>query len=57
MYLSKTTSSSSFSVHGCIGHEYNLDSFLHVSPNMVPPATITIAPLGFSPVTCLEQEQ
>jgi hypothetical protein len=39
------------------GHVYNLDSLLHVSSNMLPPATVTIASSGLSPVTCPEQEQ
>jgi hypothetical protein len=38
-------------------HVYNLDSFLHVLSNMLPPATFTIASSGLSPTTNPEQEQ
>jgi hypothetical protein len=47
--ISKVASSSSSLVYD---HVYNLNSLLHVSSNMLSPATVTIASSGLSPVTC-----
>jgi hypothetical protein len=39
------------------GHVNNLDIFLHVSSNMLPPTTVTIVPSRLSHVIFMEQEQ